>query len=304
MRYFQIVKSALDALLAGICAHKGLSHEQAMKMVASHLRTMSKEWFSGEAPNIAYGDPLCRFAYLYSHTAVNANLCESAIRSSPKLVSYILERLNSTGELRVCAFGGGPGTELLALAKFLTRKKAEGKLEPHGEVNFTLLDCVPEWAESWNALESAIKREFFTKFGHKKDWPFRISKSFQPFDMTKVEQYANLIQFFEHDVYILNYVLSEIFSDHAAFAALFNQMAAHAPQGAYFVLIDRKQDHVLQWANELLAGGGLVEAGYNETSTNMDYDEQATELNDYLQQIGLNPRVTWNGAFYLLGVKP
>ena len=132
MRYFEIVKSALDALLAGICSHKGLSGAQALNMVAGHLRTMSNEWFSGEAPNIAYCDPLCRFAYLYSHTAVNANLCEVAVRSLPVVDLHILNRLNTVGELRVCAFGGGPGTELLALSKFLMRKKALGQLQPHG----------------------------------------------------------------------------------------------------------------------------------------------------------------------------
>ena len=265
---------------------------------------MSNEWFSGEAPNIAYGDPLCRFAYLYCHTAVNANLCEVAIRSLPAVGQHILDRLNTVGELRVCAFGGGPGTELLALSKFLTGKKGLGELQPHGEVNFTLLDHVPEWAESWNALEAAIKRDFAVTFGHRRGWPFSISKSFQPFDMTKVEQYANLVQLFEQDLYVLNYVLSEIFSDHAAFAALFNQMAAHAPSGAQFVIIDRKQDHVVQWARKLLAGAGLAESGYVETSTNMDCDEQKAVLNDYQKYISLNPRITWNGAFCISGTKP
>lgn len=304
MRYFQIVKSALDALLAGICTHKGVSRSQALQMVEGHLRTMSKEWFSGEAPNIAYGDPLCRFAYLYSHTAVNANLCEVAIRSIPAVGHHILDRLNTAGELRVCAFGGGPGTELLALSKFLTKKKELGELQPHGEVNFTLLDYVPEWAESWNALEAAIKRDFQATFGHKRDWPFSISKSFQPFDMTKVQQYANLVQLFEHDFYVMNYVLSEIFSDHPAFAALFNQMAAGAPAGAQFLIIDRKQDNIVAWARELITGAGLVASGYTGTSTNMDYEEKKAELDDYQAFITLHPRITWNGAFYILGTKP
>ena len=129
MNYFEIVKSALDALLTGICVHKGLNPEQALAMVGQHLETMSKEWFSGDTPNIAYGDPLCRFAYLYSHTAVNANLCEDCIRSLDGIGEQVLGRLNETGELRVCAFGGGPGTELLALSKFLCGKFRKGKLK-------------------------------------------------------------------------------------------------------------------------------------------------------------------------------
>jgi hypothetical protein len=304
MKYFEIVKSALDALLAGICQHKGLSPEQALDMVGSHLKTMSKEWFSGDTPNIAYGDPLCRFAYLYSHTAVNANLCEVCIRSMDAISEHILDRLNQTGELKVCAFGGGPGTELLALCKFLTGKFRFGKLNPHGDVNFTLLDYVPEWGESWNALESAIKRQFTAEFGQRRNWPFTTSKSFYPYNMTKVDQYANLVQLFEQDIYILNYVLSEIFADHQAFGDLINEMAKHAPSGARFVIIDRKQDNVLGWAKELLQGAGLTEAGLYQTSTNMDFDEQKAVLDGYQQFIKLSPRITWNGAFCLVGIKP
>jgi hypothetical protein len=76
MNYFEVVRRALDTLVDGICRHRNVRRPVAMKMAAAHLQTMRDEWFSGDTPNIAYEDPLCRFAYLYCHTAVNANLCE------------------------------------------------------------------------------------------------------------------------------------------------------------------------------------------------------------------------------------
>lgn len=119
MNYFAIVLGALDTLVDGICRHRNLQRPVAMQMAAAHLQTMRDEWFSGDTPNIAYEDPLCRFAYLYCHTAVNANLCEFCIRDTEDVSEHINETLDANGELRVCAFGGGPGTELLALAKHL-----------------------------------------------------------------------------------------------------------------------------------------------------------------------------------------
>ena len=110
MNYFATVHERAGSLVDGICRHRKVTRPVAMHMAAAHLQTMRDEWFSGETPNIAYEDPLCRFAYLYCHTAVNANLCEYCIRQTDSLSDHISRVLDSNGELRICAFGGGPGT--------------------------------------------------------------------------------------------------------------------------------------------------------------------------------------------------
>ncbi|NDC79199.1 MAG: hypothetical protein EBZ67_15210 [Chitinophagia bacterium] len=301
MNYFEVIKAALDALVDGICRHRSLSRQQAMRMAAAHLQTMSAEWFSGDKPNIVYGDPLCRFAYLYCHTGVNANLCEVSIRDSAQVADLIERRLDDAGELKVCAFGGGPGTELLALSKHLCNTR---RGRPQGDINFTLLDLVPEWAESWNALESNIKECLRDQFGERRNWPFTISKTFQPYDMTRIEQYANLGQLFRHDLYVLNYVLSEIFTDQDAFARLVARMAQEAPAGAMFLIVDRDQPRVVAWARELLAAAGLNEVQFTQTNSNMDLDERRTTLMEYEREINHRPRLTWRGAFWIVGVKP
>lgn len=272
-------------------------------MARAHLQNMSREWRSGETPTIAYGDPLCRFAYLYCHTAANANICEIFIRDCAALRQHILNRMQEIGELRICAFGGGPGTELLALTKFLKRQHDEGNLQGYGDLNFTLLDNIPEWAESWNALEGAIRARLKALYGERRQWPFTTSKTFQPFDMTKVEQYANLAQLFVHDLYILNFVVSEILENEEALGNLINRMAEHAPAGAYFLIADRNQTNVVQRSRRLLQQAELHEVWTGESATNMDGDEQATDLGDYIRLIGWNPRVNWNGAFGIAAVK-
>ena len=136
MNYFKTIKAALDASFVGICEHLDLSKEEACQTVKKHLATMSQEWFSGDTPNIVYGDPLCRFAYLFAHVGANANLCEYAIRHSRSLSEFIELTLDRSEELRVCAFGGGPGTELLALSKHLLKSGLSGPVE----ISFTLVE--------------------------------------------------------------------------------------------------------------------------------------------------------------------
>lgn len=304
MTYFRTVNAALDALIAGIAQHQAVAPNVALQMAGAYLRNMSQQWRSGQNPTIAYSDPLCRFAYLYCHTPANAAICELFVRKHLDTANFILGKINENEELKVCAFGEGPGTELLALTKFLRRQHGLGALKAHGDVNFTLLDNVPEWAESWSALETAIKAGFATEFGTRRNWPFTVSKFFQPFDMTKVEQYANLHQLFVHDLYFLNYVVSEIFTEHAALGNLINTMAAHSPPGSRFLFIDRNQDQVVEWCRNLLQNAGLTEVHFSESSTNMDGDEQSAHLGEYIGLVGWNPRVSWNGAFCLIGVKP
>ncbi|MGB3525689.1 MAG: hypothetical protein WBB32_06975 [Flavobacteriales bacterium] len=303
MNYFGTIKNALHDLIPGLMAHYNVDLETALKMVQTHLGNMSKEWFSGENPTIAYGDPLCRFAYLYCHTAANANMCETFIRNHAPTVAHIVSRLNDQEEIKVCAFGGGPGTELLALAKLLERLHGEETLNGHGDINFTLIDNVPEWAESWQALDESIRTDFKNEYGKRSQWPFTVSKSFQPIDMTKVERYANLVQLFEHDLYILNFVISEIMVERDALERLIRSMVGHAPQGARFVFIDRNQMDVSSYTLDLIGRLGLMTELNTTLQTNMDGDEQCSELNEFKPANGRSPRVTWN-AFCLIGVKP
>src|SRR5579884_2986292 len=111
MKYFETIKRVLDSTLSRVCDKRGLTLDEARDLMIQHLRDMKAEWFSGEQPNISYDDPFCRLAYLYCHVAANANLFECALRSTRGVGDYIARKLREDDALRVCGFGGGPGTE-------------------------------------------------------------------------------------------------------------------------------------------------------------------------------------------------
>lgn len=298
--HFRSVRAALDASFDAICRNMGLTQKDAFDMIRRHLETMSKEWFSGKAPNIVYGDPLCRFAYLYCHTAVNANLCESAIRSSTSLCDFIESKIVKDQELRVCAFGGGPGTELLAICKHIIRSI---DTESPARLSFLLLDRVAEWAETWTILEKAVNSWLKKRYGSIANWPFVIAKSFVPYDMTSIEGYGNVAQLLENDFYVMNYVVSELVGNQKGFQKTVSLMASAAPVGSKFLIVDRNQDNVVANAKALLAKAGLDVGRAMGTSSNCDSDEQISDLGPYVTQIGRKPRVQWNGAFWVVGTK-
>lgn len=307
MHYFEIIKTVLDASLAKVCANRGVQLQQGHTLLAQHLKTMSDAWFSGEAPNIAYGDPFCRLAYLYCHVAANAAICELAIRESGPLLDFITAKAASEEELRVCAFGGGPGTELLALAKHLNNNPiGQAPLQ----LRFTILDRVNEWAESWAAIERAIDATMKAQHPKVMDRPFFTKSAFNTFDMTDVTRYHNLDEYLCHDLYVMNYVVSELMDRTTQFGALVKLMATAAPRGAFFLVIDRQQEAIMNLSRELLGDAQLNVVIESGEAGNMDGDEQVDMLEPFVSEIGRRPKVSWGrrgttnkGIFWIVAQK-
>jgi hypothetical protein len=120
--YFEATRRILSLSLETIAKARKLNRSQALKKAGDYLATMSEQWYAGEAPQIAYEDPLCRWAYVFAHVPANANLFEEVIEICASGNKEFREALNGD-EASLLVFGGGPGTELLGLAKYFLRAK-------------------------------------------------------------------------------------------------------------------------------------------------------------------------------------
>jgi len=298
--YFKAMKAILAVAVPGIAEERGLTEEQVREAMVERLRFFSEEYRTGKKPQNDYSDPLCRLAYLYCYVPANANVCEIAIKRTGDLADFITEKLKDDEELKVCAFGGGPGTELLALAKFLVNER---KKIGDCVITFTLLDEVEEWAESWNLIEGEIKNFLKKNFGKPSSWPFLISKSFVPFNITRMERYGNLKQLFGQDLYILNYVISEIYEEDElrGLGKLLNAMVQSAEPGAKMLIIDRNEWGVVNKVKNLLGDLKLDVSAVEETKENMDYDQETNDLGNQLIK-AYAPRLKWN-SFWIIGTK-
>src|SRR3954469_12747199 len=114
---FSAVNSILLRNLEAIARSRNLSADQVAQKVAGHLKSMSDQWFAGEQPTIAYEDPLCRWAYVYAHVPVQANLLCRVVMECERQSESFGRKLTSEN-VSITVFGGGPGTELLGLAKY------------------------------------------------------------------------------------------------------------------------------------------------------------------------------------------
>jgi len=303
--FFKTVKSVLDQSISDYCRTTGVAREQALDKLRTFLRENRSAYFSSGGilfrPKavLQYRDPLCRMAYLYAYVAANANLVDIAFQEFEPLSAVVAERLASGKPLTVCSLGGGPGSELLGLAKYVERL-AQGRCL---ELDFVLLDNVKEWDETWNTLRCDVMDQMAQAYGAAASRPILVSHSFSPLDLTELSDFQNQPSRFANvDVFILNLVISEIIDDPGEFADVVCWLAERSTGDSLFLVIDRNERRVLRAAERILEDACLSRIGKFKRERCMDYDEQKSDLGDWLDQLNWWPKVKLN-AFCILAAK-
>ena len=140
INYCRIIGDVIRYYIDNITRERGITRKAAYWIIDEHIKNNSDQWRSGLKPKIPYEDPLCRIAYLYSIVPVNANLVEYVFGADKELQNYFDVLQESKGCIDICAFGGGPGTEMLGLAKRIEKKWRDGQQENQLVLDFLLLD--------------------------------------------------------------------------------------------------------------------------------------------------------------------
>jgi hypothetical protein len=237
MSFFKVLGPVLDNGIEFIAKSKNCSVEAVHELIIIEAANNAKEWRSDKVPNLNYIDPACRLAYLYVVAAAQASAFKHVIDSSLDLKNFILNVSKKEGVVKVCAFGAGPGTELLALAKFFQEFRQDEQVS----VEFQLLDKVLEWQDTWLGIRDQIKHTYRTDYGAAKmRWPMLAEPIFTSIDITDIDSLHKYGQLWNQNVYVLNFVLSEIFEKNSKLIAFVAKIAEFAPSGARFVFIERK----------------------------------------------------------------
>jgi hypothetical protein len=292
--YFEVTKRILSLSLDSIAKLRKITRGQALKQAAKYLALMSDQWYAGEAPQIAYEDPLCRWAYVYAHVPAHANLFEKVLEICARGQVAFRNKL-SAEELSVIVFGGGPGTELLGLAKYFFNNATDGV---QTDVEFQLVDRVSAWSENLTSMQSEINNIYAERFGRKRRWPARFNTSSYPLDFSDLDSFGNLPALFDKQLFVFSFVISEVF-DLSILTPIMTAMGLGCPAGAHFLFIDRADAATTQKIDELINELKLEDLGDADIRGSMDTDEEKAVLREFFDEIGRAPRLTWNARWKL-----
>lgn len=305
VKFFDLLRPVLAKRMEYVATHDKMTPEQVRHLILDEAGNNHAQWFSNDVPNLNYHLPACRLAYLYIVAAANATTFKWILKNDADLNQHVLGIAKGKRQLNVCAFGAGPGTELMAFAKFLD----EQKLGHSVQVEFQLLDIEKAWLDSWHGIRDTIKDHFRTSYGLDfASWPMIPNGNFMDQDVTKTDELENLGDIWTHDIFVINFVLSELFHDDPGFRAFMAAVTKRAPKGSRFVFIERKGGMWERRMTNCAKEAGLRLSPFKEESGWMDPGDHEGLLGDVYQQLskvpekGKNPRNSWK-VVYSVGVK-
>lgn len=271
MNCFELVKTVLDELYQEIDIPDVDDKDAA---ISTRLKQLANEY--GKllvGASIDYSDPVTRFAYVYKYVTAHADL-----------VCRLLEDFDILGDLfdqdrvTVTSLGGGPGTELLGILKFMECQSKSPSL------HLEICDREEFWGEAWTDVSNKIKA------------PCSISTSFRALDVTKSTSlgYKKLLA---ADLFTMVYFMSEVYATREQAQQFFDNLFTKAKPGALFIFADNNRSEFTDWFDSLAAVHGVKVLHSGSVTFQVGFDEEKKALGLYLEKFDHLPRLTANMAY-------
>ena len=282
--YFKVVREVVEGEINGLVEANGTGGATVLQRIREHIDHTHEQYYELK-PNIDYADPLCRLGYLYRHAGANATLFEWALKEDPMLKTAIADA-TTRGTLSVCSLGGGPGIEMLGLTKYLLRQNTTVP----DRIDFTVVDNVTPWAETWRQLAKFTEHFLADKLSGGRP---AVAPMFLEFDVLSPASYENYISMFKDThIVVVNYLLSENKASLNVAQKTIARLEELVGDGCMFLVIDRHENStsfVTDVVSMFESVFGPVEKRHFKGP--MDFDEQATDFgSELIQQLG-HPRL-------------
>ena len=275
MTLFQLVKITLDALYDEAQDVYGRKADEEISSQLEYLTASYGNLTDKKRSPVNYQDPATRFAYVYKYVASHGDYVVQILKRVRENLGAVFQE----ERVRVSCIGGGPGSDIIAVLKFLADYKAR---EPVEKIVCYLLDREQAWADTWTELDDKLQIDHI-----------KLSVNFQSLDVTKPDSWAAQRKFLDADLFTLSYFVSEVYAlDDGVVANFWATLFRNAKSGALFLYDDNGKDVFNDYFDEQWkkAGLELVDSETNVSWT-PSYEEQAAELAEYSAKFGVNPKL-------------
>jgi hypothetical protein len=285
MTIFELVKVALDELYKeGLSVHP---HDLDSKIKAQ-IAYLSQSYGQLNQTNrmpVNYKDPSTRFAYVYKYVASHGDYVVQVLEA---LSSKLGKPIFTSENIRVSCIGGGPGSDIIAILKYLDERIETEKVK---KITCYLLDREQAWADTWTELDDSLQTKL------------QLHANFQPLDVTAPDSWAQQTKFLQADMFTLSYFVSEVRSldDKGIVTQFWQKLFREAKSGALFLYDDNGHDHFNDYFDKRWNDAGLTcLVSKNNTDVSPRYSEEKSELGEFLTKFGQQPKLKSSLSYRVL----
>ncbi len=281
------MKLALDELYEEGKGEHGPNLDTAITEQVKYLAGSYRELGSNERDPINYEDPATRFAYVFKYTASHGDYVVQTLQAARQAQKSDLFEGDS---LRLSCIGGGPGSDVIGVLKYLSDHPSE----PTKKITCYLLDGEQAWADTWTEIGDSIETSV------------SVNVNFQPLDVTDPGSWSAQKKFLQADLFTLSYFVSEVYAvDTGVVANFWQKLFDEAKPGALFLYVDNGSEVFnnyfdTQW-NGRVDIEAVVEA--DDEWITPRFSEQASELGDYRNKFGQHPKLKSRISYRVLRKK-
>lgn len=277
---FERAKRAIDALVP--VAERLLHDGSVDDMVRRRLNSLSASYHSGmlreNREPVDYSKLTTHIAYIYRALPAHADwLYKSLSRASLRIVASLPK-----GTLRVACIGGGPGSDLLGIAKFALAQGLRDR-----RFRFFVLDRQAAWWRSRSELIATLAGEL------------RVSEAYQELDLASGPPWTPDDAYLDADIFTFSFVLSEVwsFDRGGSVTGYLNHVLDKAKPGALFCYLDNGGVNFTPRAEAVFGNRRdleLIETCDDDRML-LSYDEQCNVVEDvYRARFGQRPKLFGN----------
>lgn len=277
MTLFALVKIVLDELYVEASHMFGADVDAEIIKRIAYLAAVYANLTTAKHEPIDYKDPATRFAYVYKYVPAHGDYAFQFLKDAR---TALTRPLFPEQEARISCIGGGPGSDLIGVLKFI---ESRNQYEPVTAMTAYLLDREHAWSDSWAEVNKKLKMAI------------QFHSAFQPFDVTVPTSWESQKKFLQADLFTLSYFVSEVMAlDHDGRVSKFwNTLLTGAKLGACMLFLDNGDSRFTDYfdARWLQHGGWELVDASNGIYITPSSAEQASELAVYSKKFNHMPKI-------------
>ena len=276
----------------------GLPLDRLVPLVEKAVRHMSDEYYGGHPPEIPFECLVYRLAYLYEYASANAFAVEAVLNDDAENQRLISSLLTSKQRISLCCLGGGPGSEIVGVAKWIVQQQLGTT-----QLEVFVTDKYPQWKDQWKSVRDTLNTDFLASGAvSAKRPPLVVSRGFDKVDVINPASAWLPALRRGFDLYVVSHIYAP--EDLSRFCQFMRSVIDSAPKGSKFLFIDRREPDWQTSVATLLGYPGIEISGPYSSSSDSPGDprEDKTDLGVLYKELDIYPRLSWN-IFWIVGTK-